>query len=242
MHAFVTSAKRSRQALSRDIAKSGWISAYSPAEFGLWLNLRRTVGAYATGSVLDAGAGSMPYRSLILQTADTYHSLDIDDLEGAVIVGDVMSMSEVPSERYDVVLSSEVLEHVPRPQRAIHEMARVLKPGGYLILSTPHLSRIHEAPNDFYRFTPFALSDLVISAGLNVKELTPVGSVFSLIGHQISSVVVVPLWGVPILKWVVFSIGALLITFPAHLIDKLPALRELLPLNLVMIAQKLNAH
>lgn len=41
-------------------------------------------------------------------------------------------------ERFDLVVSSECIEHTPEPERAVVEMLRVLKPGGYLSLSTPN--------------------------------------------------------------------------------------------------------
>ena len=43
------------------------------------------------------------------------------------------------SERFDLVLSSECIEHTPSPARALRQMAAVLKPGGYLAVSTPNI-------------------------------------------------------------------------------------------------------
>ena len=40
--------------------------------------------------------------------------------------------------RFDTVISCETIEHVPNPRLAIRELARVLKPGGRLILTTPN--------------------------------------------------------------------------------------------------------
>lgn len=49
-----------------------------------------------------------------------------------------------PDGEYDAVLSLEMLEHSPSPQRILHEIMRVLKPGGQLILTCPSaLSEIH---------------------------------------------------------------------------------------------------
>lgn len=50
------------------------------------------------------------------------------------------------SEAFDVVISCEMLEHLPDPQRAVREMARVLRPNGTLLLTTPNyisLSGLH---------------------------------------------------------------------------------------------------
>ena len=60
-------------------------------------------------------------------------------------------------EAFDVVLSSECIEHTPSPNEAVRQMARVLKPGGYLVLSTPNrvwepvvtlATRLHLRPFD----------------------------------------------------------------------------------------------
>ncbi len=39
---------------------------------------------------------------------------------------------------FDTVVSCETIEHVPEPRRAVAELARVLKPGGRLFLTTPN--------------------------------------------------------------------------------------------------------
>ena len=44
----------------------------------------------------------------------------------------------------DVVVSSEAIEHTAEPERAVSELYRVLKPGWYLVLSTPN--RLWQGP------------------------------------------------------------------------------------------------
>lgn len=62
---------------------------------------------------------------------------------------------------YSTIVCKEVLEHVKRPHVVIDEFHRVLAPGGKLILSTRFLFPIHEAPHDGFRFTRYALQDLL---------------------------------------------------------------------------------
>ena len=57
----------------------------------------------------------------------------------------------------DTVLSTEVLEHVPRPELLVREMARVVKPGGKLLITVPFIQPLHELPSDYFRFTPSSL-------------------------------------------------------------------------------------
>ena len=57
-----------------------------------------------------------------------------------VETADALRLSDQFGEnQFDIVISSECIEHTPDPQRAIAEMASVLRPGGYLSLSTPNL-------------------------------------------------------------------------------------------------------
>jgi SAM-dependent methyltransferase len=59
------------------------------------------------------------------------------------------------------VLCTEVLEHLPEPQKAVDEIFRVLKPGGTLLLTTRFLFPIHDAPHDYFRFTKYGLRYLL---------------------------------------------------------------------------------
>jgi SAM-dependent methyltransferase len=72
--------------------------------------------------------------------------------------------NELP--QYDVVLCEQVLEHVRDPWRAaltLHDLARQ---GGTVIVTTPFLYRVHYAPEDYWRFAPSGMRELLRSAGL----------------------------------------------------------------------------
>lgn len=71
------------------------------------------------------------------------------------IVGDIHELP-LESGSVDAVICIAVLEHVEEPQKAVREMYRVLKPGGYCYIYVPFLYYYHPMPGyygDFYRFT-----------------------------------------------------------------------------------------
>lgn len=66
-----------------------------------------------------------------------------------------LEMSKIPSESYPVILCTGLLEHVPEPSRLIGEFHRILQPGGRLILGASAIFSFHEAPDNFFHFTPY---------------------------------------------------------------------------------------
>jgi len=85
----------------------------------------------------------------------------------------VCKLDAIPVEngRYDVVLCTQVLEHVAEPWEVFLELNRVLKPRGRLLLTAPLCWDEHEKPYDFYRYTQFGLSHLATRAGFEVQSL-----------------------------------------------------------------------
>ena len=72
---------------------------------------------------------------------------------------------------FDLVFSSQVLEHVPDDAPVLAECARVLRPGGELVLSVPFYWPLHEEPHDHRRFTSHGLQRALQVAGFEVVEL-----------------------------------------------------------------------
>ena len=103
---------------------------------------------------------------------------------GRDFTGDV---SALPFEEasYDIVLSTQVLEHVQDPQKVCSEMARVLKPGGHLFLTTPQSSPIHNEPWNYFNFTHYGLMLLFEKAGLQVVKKEAQGGHFTQLAFQL---------------------------------------------------------
>lgn len=121
------------------------------------VTLDRFVRAHAsTGRTLDIGAQNGPYAAWFPNRV----ALDIRRGSGVQIIGDAQALG-LADASFDVVLCTEVLEHLPEPQRGIDEMHRVLKPGGTLLLTTRFLFPIHDAPHDYFRFTKYGLRHLL---------------------------------------------------------------------------------
>lgn len=81
---------------------------------------------------------------------------------------------DVPT--YDVVICEQVLEHVTDPWASARTLRRLCRPGGYVVVSTPFLLKIHDAPGDYWRFTPDGLRLLLTGAGLDVVHLSSWGN------------------------------------------------------------------
>ncbi len=81
--------------------------------------------------------------------------------------------------RFDLVYSTQVLEHVRRPEALVAEVARVLRPGGRLAGSTSQLEPFHSRST--FGYTPYGLSLMFEHAGLEVRELRPSIDALSLI-------------------------------------------------------------
>ena len=91
---------------------------------------------------------------------------------------------------FDTVLLSDVLEHIYDPFALTHEIHRVLNTGGTLIGNTPFLYRVHEAPDDFFRYTEHALSRMLSDAGFRDAKIIPIGDEFDVIVDILGKVIV----------------------------------------------------
>jgi len=98
------------------------------------------------GSILDYGSGVGLLTDLLLETHNftLITAADLFDcpkhLEGEVawIKGDLNNAIGINDSSFDVIVSSEVIEHLENPRFIAREWFRLLKPGGILLFSTPN--------------------------------------------------------------------------------------------------------
>lgn len=126
-------------------------------------------GSKQSLKVLDYGCGGSPYRALFPYA--TYHRADYQGAELDFIVDHAGALLEVPSASYDLVLSTQVLEHAADPQLHLREAHRVLKPGGKLLLSTHGTFPDHGCPHDYWRWTRDGLALELQRGGFQVEEV-----------------------------------------------------------------------
>jgi SAM-dependent methyltransferase len=129
---------------------------------------------HLVGTVVDVGCGD---RWLEGHIGPHAHYIGLDSVStGAVlygarptVFGDAASLP-FQDGSVDCVVFLEVLEHLEHPRQAIGEIARILKPGGRVLLSMPFLYPIHDAPYDFQRFTIHGLAREISAVGLELEQ------------------------------------------------------------------------
>ncbi len=134
------------------------------------------------GKLLDIGCGKMPYKELILENSNvsSYTGLDIESAivyDAKVTADFTWDGIKMPfnDNEFETAFGTEVLEHCPYPHIILDEVYRVLKPGGIFFFTVPFLWNLHEAPNDEYRYTPFALERLLKESKFTNIKLESLG-------------------------------------------------------------------
>ncbi len=212
---------KNRQRIDDELRTADARKYFSPSTYGDYLVTRPALEAFAKGQLLDIGCGVMPFKDIILTSVEQYDTLDFEErTSGVKYIGDVQDMRMFENETYDSVVCLEVLEHVPDPFKAVSEISRVLKKGGVLILSVPHLSRLHEEPHDYFRYTRYGLESILTRAAFTVHDIKVRGRLFSFLGHQFSSGFVCLFWHIPVVKSIAFFLNKWLCTIPCYLLDR----------------------
>ena len=162
-----------------------------------WLALALT--AIPSGlRILDAGAGELRNKPLCAHLV--YVSQDICQYDGSGdaqglqtgtwntsridLVCDIVNIPELDAS-FDIILCSEVLEHLPDALKALDEFARLLKPGGKLIMTAPFASLVHFAPYHYATgFSRYWYEYHLPTRNFEILELVPNGDWFSYIKQE----------------------------------------------------------
>jgi 2-polyprenyl-3-methyl-5-hydroxy-6-metoxy-1,4-benzoquinol methylase len=186
-HERLSQARGKRAELEAWLARTRQLDLLSLARHRLHSRLRALIGRYGRASLLDVGSGLSPFDRLYQSMQLHVTRLDREARSpGVELIADAQDMRDVKARSFDTVVCSQVLEHLPDPCAALKEMARVLSDGGFLILSVPHLSALHEVPDDYWRFTRFGLDRQLRQSGLEVISIEPTGGLFCFLGHLCS--------------------------------------------------------
>ncbi|MBA64831.1 MAG: hypothetical protein CMG55_03415 [Candidatus Marinimicrobia bacterium] len=230
--------EKNRRNIDKDLQGIDKRKFFSPANYGDLKVTLPILKKYCTGICLDVGCGDMPYKKYILKVVDQYDTLDfkahVPDIK---YVGDVQDMNCIKNDTYDTVVSFEVLEHVNNPFVAVSEIKRVLKSNGIFILTVPHLSRLHDMPHDYYRYTKFGLKSLLNQNGFKVLEILPRGGLFSFLGHQFSNIFLSIFWHIPIIKDIAFFINKWFCVLLSYFLDKHLDKNKLFALGYTVVAK-----
>jgi len=172
--------------LSNDLDRESWLKAQLSA-------------IPAGESIIDVGAGEGRFRKYcrhleyVSQDFGKYEGVGDGrgmqtgkwDVDGIDIVSDITKIP-VKSGTFDNVLCTEVLEHVPHPELAVAEIARVLKPGGRLVLTAPFVSYTHFSPYFFCTgFSRYWYEEVLPIYGFRIRKMVSRGNYFDYICQEL---------------------------------------------------------
>jgi ubiquinone/menaquinone biosynthesis C-methylase UbiE len=162
--------------------------------------VQRTLKRLPPGArLLDAGAGEQRFRAACSHLK--YVAQDFGQYDGAGngsalqtrrwdqtrldIVSDITAIPQ-PDGSFDAVLCTEVFEHLPDPLAALREFARLVRPGGHLVLTAPFCSLTHMAPYHFATgFNRYFYAKHLPAHGFEVLEIQENGNFFEFLAQEL---------------------------------------------------------
>lgn len=152
-------------------------------------------------SILDIGAGECQYKKFCPHLNYVSQDVAIYDGEGnqAGLQTGTWDFSQIdircdavdiPEDvKYDAILCTEVLEHVPDPVKVVEKIARLVKPGGDILLTAPFSSLTHFAPYHYATgFSSYFYNLHLDRLGCEILEITPNGGYFDFLDQELGRV------------------------------------------------------
>lgn len=149
-------------------------------------------------SILDAGAGESQFKKFcahLQYTSQDFGQYTGEGTEGLQtgtwdnskldIVSDITSIPR-PDASFDAIMCTEVFEHIPDPVSAIREFTRLLKPGGYLLITAPFVSHTHFAPYHFATgFNRYYYLHHLKNFGYEIADMQTNGNYFEFMAQEL---------------------------------------------------------
>lgn len=135
------------------------------------------------GEVLEIGTGTGYGIDLVAPRATRFTTLDKQAPDGLVLPGNTEFVRAVvpplpfENERFDCVISFQVIEHIRRDRELVREVKRVLRPGGRFIVTTPN-ARMSLTRNPWHvrEYTPEELAALLAGEFASVEAMGVCGN------------------------------------------------------------------
>jgi len=133
------------------------------------------------GQVLDIGGKKINKRGLFHPPTNNveswqYVNIDMSTNPDYLCPADAIDVQDMS---FDIVILTEVLEHLENPEKVLQEAYRILKKHGKIIISMPFLYPIHGDPDDFQRWTPSKIKQVLRQNNFLIDSLEPMGGLFS---------------------------------------------------------------
>jgi len=195
------------------MAGSARISGFSSLGDRSWLQGRRLLpalrrhGDVLHGAVLDLGCGTSPFRPLFPH-ASAFLRVDRYPVDPSVIVADA---TRLPFEDgcLSAILLSQVIGDVDDLAALFRELARLLAPGGKILIYETMTYPQHDLPRDYWRVLPGGLNWLGGQVGLKSVEIEYLGGYFTQLSVHWNSFIVGNCGGLKPLSWIACAFGNL---------------------------------
>jgi SAM-dependent methyltransferase len=205
--------------------------------------------------ILDAGAGEKQFKRFCSHL--DYYSQDFGKYDGkgdgtALQMGSwdqsdldyVSDITDIPVENdsFDLVLCTEVFEHLPDPVKALNELARIVKPGGKIIITAPFNSLTHFSPYHFSSgFNRFFYEHHFARLGFQLLECTANGNYFEYLAQELRRIAFVAKnYSYPLNRHIIKPFIGVLLIFLSFLSKHDRGSESLLCFGYHVIAQKKN--
>jgi SAM-dependent methyltransferase len=196
---------------------------------------------YASGNLIDLGCGKVPLYGVYKDYVENSICVDWDNtLNKNPFIDyhcDLNQRLPFGDKQFDTILLSDVLEHISEPEKLWLEIARIIKPGGKLIMNVPFFYKIHEMPHDYYRYTEYALRRFAQNCGLKVLLLKSMGGVPEILSDLMAKTIFsLPIIGKPMAILIQQLCRIFIQTAPGRKLSEKTSI--LYPLGYFMVAEK----